>query len=243
MKNQERWKATKFELRGGRLRGSRDPRELGIGSRLMTDLVAAQYQTHLGNHAKGRLLDLGCGKAPLYAAYASFVSDVTCVDWAEGEYIDRHCDLSEPLPFADACFDTIILSDVLEHVPEPALLWREMARVLAPGGEIVMNVPFYYSVHAHPHDFYRYTNFALERYARLNALELVHLEAFGGIVEILADLIGKALSKLRVIGPPLSMLTQAAARGFGRTRLGGRVARVSSRHFPIGYFMIARRPG
>ena len=243
MKNQGRWKPSKFERYRGRLRGSRDALEVGVGSRLMTDLVADRYEEHLARHAAGRLLDLGCGKAPLYAAYAPFVSEVTCVDWAPGDYIDMHCDLSEPLPFADARFDTIILSDVLEHVPEPALLWREMARVLAPGGKVVMNVPFYYSVHAHPHDFYRYTNFALERFVRLNALELTHLEAFGGIVEIMADLVGKALSKLRMIGPPLSMLVQAAALGFGRTRLGARVLRVSSRHFPLGYFMVARRPG
>jgi SAM-dependent methyltransferase len=242
MKNQGGWKPTKYVLHRGRLRGSRDSREVGVGSRLMTDSVAARYESHLGRHATGRLLDLGCGNAPLYGAYAPFVSAVTCVDWADGEYIDRQCDLSAPLPFDDASFDTIILSDVLEHVPDPALLWREMARLLVPGGKLIMNVPFYYSIHAHPHDYFRYTNFALERYARLNALEVLHLETLGGIVDIMADLLGKALSKLPLAGPPLSMLCQATASAFGRTGLGGRVARVSARHFPLGYFMIARHP-
>jgi hypothetical protein len=105
-----------------------------------------------------------------------------------------------------------------------------------------MNVPFYYSVHAHPHDYYRYTNFALERFATLNALELVHLEPIGGIVEIMADLFAKAFSKVPLVGPPAAMLTQFIVAAFGRTPLGARVARVSSRHFPFGYFMIARRP-
>jgi SAM-dependent methyltransferase len=242
MKNQAAWRPTKFELHRGRWRGARDAAELGIGSRLMGDLVAARYQAHLVGHARGRLLDLGCGKAPLYGAYAPLVSDVTCVDWAPGDYIDRHCDLSQPLPFEDGRFDTIVLSDVLEHIAEPAQLWREMTRVLAPGGHVIMNVPFYYSIHAHPHDYYRYTNFALERFVQLNHLELRVIEPLGGINEILADLLAKALSKLPLVGPPLAMALQAAAGAFARTGVGAKIARVSSRHFPLGYFMIARRP-
>jgi SAM-dependent methyltransferase len=242
MKNRAHWQPTKFEMHRGRLRGARDARELGVGSRLISDLVAALYQAHLPSHAAGRLLDLGCGKVPLYAAYAPFVAEITCVDWAEGAHIDQTCDLSQPLPFADAAFDTIVLSDVLEHVPDPALLWREMARVLAPGGKLVMNVPFYYSVHAHPHDYYRYTNFALERFVTLNALEVICLLPVGGLIEIVADLFAKAFSKLPRIGPPLAMLTQWVVGAFGRTPLGARVARVSSKHFPFGYFMIAQRP-
>ncbi len=242
MKSRDTWKPTKFEIARGQLRGSRDVRELAVGSRLMADLVAARYHAHMGMQARGRLLDLGCGKVPLFATYAPFVTDVTCADWAAGDHIDVSCDLSQPLPFADASFDTIVLSDVLEHVPEPDLLWREMTRVLAPRGKVIMNVPFYYSVHAHPHDFYRYTNFALERFVNMNNLELLHLEAFGGLLDILADLLGKALSKLYLIGPPLAMSVQWLAGAFGRTPLGARVARVSSRHFPLGYFMIAQRP-
>jgi len=241
MQNQARWKPTKFELHRGRWRGARDARELGIGSRLMCDLVAAQYQAQLPGHARGRLLDLGCGKVPLYGAYAPLVSEVTCVDWAPGEHIDRHCDLTQPLPFEADRFDTIILSDVLEHIPEPALLWHEMTRVLAPGGHVIMNVPFYYSVHAHPHDYYRYTNFALERFVRTSGLRLVQLQAFGGINEILADLLAKALSKAPGVGPPLAISLQALAGAFARTGFGARVTRVSSRHFPLGYFMIAQR--
>lgn len=242
MKNTALWKPTKFELHRGRWRGSRDARELGVGSRLISDLVAALYQAHLPAHACGALLDLGCGKVPLYAAYAGLVAGVTCVDWAPGAHIDQACDLSQPLPFADASFDTIILSDVLEHMPEPELVWREMTRVLRPGGKVVMNVPFYYSVHAHPHDYYRYTCFALERFVQINGLDLICLLPVGGLVEILADLFAKALSKLPLVGPPLAMATQAVVGAFGRTAMGARVARVSSRHFPFGYFMVAQRP-
>jgi SAM-dependent methyltransferase len=243
MRNAARWAPTKFEVSGGRLRGSRDSRELGVGSRLVTDLVAAHYDRHLRANATGRLLDLGCGKAPLYAAYAPYVSDVVCVDWAPGDHVDVQADLTEPLPFGDGQFDTIILSDVLEHIPQPEELWREMTRVLAPRGTILMNVPFYYAVHAHPHDYYRYTTFALQRFVQLNGLELSHVTAIGGLVDIIADITGKSLSGLGPLGRSLAALSQSLAFRFGRTRLGQRVRRASSRDFPLGYFMIARRPG
>lgn len=243
MKNQERWKPTKFEWRNGQLRGARNSAELGIASRLVADLVAKQYQSHLQANANGRLLDLGCGKVPLHEAYAPHVSEIICVDWAPGMHIDLQCDLSKPLPFEDSRFDTIILSDVLEHIPEPHLLWIEMARILAPGGKIIMNVPFYYVVHEHPHDYYRYTNFALERFVKLNQMTVVQMVAIGGVVEIIADLFAKVTFKLPLIGRGMSILIQSMAWKFGLTRLGSKVAGISSRHFPFGYFLIAERAG
>ena len=241
MKNAESWKPTKFVQRGGGWRTTRDTREVGAGSRLITDAVARLYGAQLPLHARGRLLDLGCGQVPLYGAYRTLASEVTCVDWADGPHIDRSCDLAEPLPFADASFDTVVLSDVLEHVPDPALVWREMARVLAPGGKVIMNVPFFYWLHAHPHDYYRYTNFALERFVRISGLTLVTLQPLGGVLEVLADLVAKLLDKVPLVGAPLALALQAAAGAFGRTSLGARIAERSARHFPLGYFVVAER--
>lgn len=242
MKNQETWLATKFEFRRARLRGSRSDKELGVGSRLVADLVAQRYQANLPEHARGRLLDLGCGKVPLYAAYKPYVSAVTCVDWTGGDYIDFECDLSRPLPFINEQFDTIILSDVLEHIPEPQLLWREMARILAPDGKIIMNVPFFYWIHAHPFDYYRYTNFALQRFVEGSELRLVSLNAIGGVVEVLADIVGKAVSKIPLIGYALSAAIQSTALSFQRTGVGQRLSDRTARNIPLGYFVIAQRP-
>lgn len=211
----------------------------------MTDAVARVYGEQLPLHAQGRLLDLGCGAVPLYGVYKGLVREVTCVDWAPGDpvdHLDMCCDLSQPLPLPDASYDTIILSDVLEHIPEPALLWREMARVLAPGGKIVMNVPFFYWLHAHPHDYYRYTNFALERFVRHGGLQLLLIRPLGGVLEVLSDLGAKLLAKIPLLGKPMALCIQAAAGAFGRTDAGARVASVSARHFPLGYFLVAQKP-
>ena len=83
MKNEAQWRPSKFVMRGGRLRASRDQAQIGVGSRLVGDAMAACYQQHLPQHARGRLVDLGCGRAPLYGAYRPHVDSVTCVDWAK----------------------------------------------------------------------------------------------------------------------------------------------------------------
>jgi len=241
MKNTSTWIPTKFVHRAGRLRASRDVAELGIGSRLVADLVAACYDRHLRRHARGRLLDLGCGKVPLFAAYRELVTDVMCVDWNDDLHVDRVCDLSQPLPLPDAAFDTVVVSDVLEHLPDPALAWREIARVLAPGGALLLNVPFLYPIHAHPHDHFRYTCFALERFARAEGLQPAVLEPVGGLFEVLADTFGKMLAKLPLMGPPLAALQQSLAAAFARSSAGRRLLAATARNYPLGYFMVAVR--
>ena len=242
MRNETIWRPTKYVQRGGRWRTSLDTKEVGVGSRLISDAVAKCYDEHLTSCARGRLLDLGCGKAPLYGIYRSLVTNVTCCDWADDAHVDVVSDLAQPLPFADGAFDTIILSDVLEHAPDPALVWREMSRVLAPGGHIVMNVPFFYWLHAHPHDYYRFTEFALARFSTVNGLKLLHLEPLGGVVEVWTDLHAKLLARIPLAGAPVAALLQIAIGLWGRCRWGKHIAKVSARHFPLGYFVIAQKP-
>jgi len=45
------------------------------------------------------------------------------------------------LPFADATFDRVVASEVLEHVPADGTAMTELARVLKPGGLIAVTVP------------------------------------------------------------------------------------------------------
>ena len=47
------------------------------------------------------------------------------------------------LPFADATFDRVICSEVLEHLPDDRTAMGELARVLRPGGTMAMTVPRY----------------------------------------------------------------------------------------------------
>jgi SAM-dependent methyltransferase len=243
MKHPERWQPSKFVTRRGALSVSHDPVQLGVSSRLAAHLVAQCYDRYLGQHARGRLLDLGCGKVPLYAAYRAFVGDVICVDWEDSEHIDLCVDLCAALPFADEEFNTIVLSDVLEHVPTPESLWREMSRVLSPRGKIIVNVPFYYWLHGQPHDYYRYTEFALNRFVREAGLTMVTLERLGGAPEIVVDILAKHLVRIPGAGVPLAIAAQSLCLLGRRSRLWGRLFDRTGPEFPFGYFLIAEKPG
>ena len=61
------------------------------------------------------------------------------------------------LPFEDSSIDRIINIAVLEHVPDPEAVVKEMHRVLRPGGRILCLMPFIQGFHASPFDFGRRT--------------------------------------------------------------------------------------
>lgn len=245
MRNPETWKPTKYVRKNGRLIASRDPREVEVSSRLIADRTAERYDAYLKLHASGRLLDLGCGKVPLYDAYRGLVTEAICIDWGntlhKNDHLDFEADLTQPLPFEDGSFDTILLSDVLEHIPEPEPFCREMARVLAVGGKLMMNVPFFYWLHEKPYDFYRYTEFALRRFMERSGMQVVHMEATGGSAEILADLIAKHAKRAPLVGAPTAMFSQWAVSTFARTGIGRRISAGTSKSFPLGYFLVAEK--
>lgn len=156
-------------------------------------------------------------------------------------YLDRTVDLTRMLPFEDSEFDTVLLTDVLEHIPEPLHAMTEIARVLRPGGKLILSVPFFYWIHEEPHDYYRYTKFALERFCDLSGLNVLELRPYGGLPEVFFDLAAKSLG---YAPRPLSAILRPAhsvASRFCGTRLGRRISRGTSGSFPLGYLMIAEK--
>lgn len=247
MKNIERWTPSKYALKNGRLRASTDPKELNPASRLIADVVASCYWTHIKDHCRGRLLDLGCGKVPLYGVYRNYVSETVCVDWANSlhgnNHIDLECNLTEALPFADAAFDTILLSDVLQNIPTPERLWNEMARVLRPGGKLLLSVGFFNWLAEQPNDYFRYTKYALLRFAETTGFEVILIKELGGAPEIIVDIFAKCIVMLVPAGTWSAVALQAICRKLLTTHRGASLSRATAQVFPFGYFMVARKSG
>jgi len=84
----------------------------------------------------GRSLEIGGGSGN----FKSFAPDVVSTDILPATWLDSVCD-AHSLPFADGCFDNIVMFDVLHHLQRPALFFAEAARVLRPGGRMVMLEP------------------------------------------------------------------------------------------------------
>jgi SAM-dependent methyltransferase len=241
MKNEKDWRPSKFTFHGPVLRAARDPRRVGLGSRLTADRQAKLYQQLLLRYASGHLLDLGCGSVPLFGVYRPRVEQVTCVDWPQSGHNLRHVDvfhdLNQPLPLPDETFDTVLLTDVMEHVAEPTRLWAEIARVLRPGGRVISTTPFLYVLHETPHDYYRYTCSSLHRHATQAGLDVELIEPYGGSPEVMADLLGKHVQ----VVPTLCRAYIAVVGALLRTPPVRRLSERTRQTCPLGYAVVARR--
>jgi len=241
VKNEELWVPTKFESTKKGWRGSRNAANLAVSSRITADSAVRYYEAYLRRHCKGHILDLGCGTAPLYGIYRELASEVTCLDWDASYHgtvhADVHADLNEPMPLPDEAFDTILSTSVLEHVSRPDVAFDEIARILAPGGTAIIAVPFLYPIHEDPFDFYRYTKFALEEKCASRGLEIIEMDEFGGLAEVVCDLIAKVFRRRRVFGRILVACLQTFLR---TTRIFRRKKRAIER-FPLGYVLAARK--
>lgn len=116
------------------------------------------------------------------------------VDWRKGLTLigDGHC-----LPLRQDRADTVVCSHVLEHVRDPRQVVRELARVLKPGGTLILPVPFLFGIHSAPHDYWRFTRYGLTELVQSAALEVVEVSGQGGVFTITGDMVKRGLSYLR----------------------------------------------
>src|SRR3989338_2611066 len=122
----------------------------------------AFYEEYLKNVPSGKLLDIGAGQTEFKDLLLKY--DYIGLDFYPHEHVQIITDITKQLPVKDGSVDIIILSNVLEHTPEPELLVKECLRTLKAGGLLLGTVPFLGVVHKGPYDFYRYTNYMLERF-------------------------------------------------------------------------------
>jgi SAM-dependent methyltransferase len=259
MKRLDRWRPTKIERIDGKFRVR--PGGVGPGSLLMA-LAMTQSLLPCLAALRGRIVDLGAGRVPFYEAYAPTIREVVCVDWQNSlhdlTHADVLADLNRPLPFGASSFDGVLLSSVLEHVVDPMALLGEASRILRPGGAIVLELPFLYWLHEEPHDFGRYTEHALRRFASAAGLEIEKLEPYGGIAAVIGDVAAKGLGSFalrvrnRLRGRPgvlsarmIDGINRSAQRClfhcFASSSRQSRSAR-SAREFPLGYVAVMRKP-
>ena len=145
--------------------------------------------------------DLGCGTGQVAAALAPFVGRVIAVD-RSGDMLQaarrRLRDLPnvqvrrgelEAMPIADAELDAATLLLVLHHLPDPAAVLAETARVLRPGGRVLIA-----DMLPHEHEEYRQ--------------QMGHVW-LGFSEEQLRRLLGTGFDRVRMVAMP----TQAEAKG------------------------------
>ena len=92
------------------------------------------------------LLDAGCGSGRVFRYETAGGARVVGVDLTSEMRGNPNIDAGlrgdvTSLPFRDAAFDLVLSSHMIEHLPEPERAFREMARVLRPGGRLLLLTP------------------------------------------------------------------------------------------------------
>jgi SAM-dependent methyltransferase len=134
---------------------------------------------------RGRLLDVGCGQKPYRLFLDPSVEDFG-VDLINGPAVDAVIDGTH-IPLPDQTFDTVLCTQVMEHVEFAEQLRNEMLRCLKPGGLLLVSVPFIFNEHGAPSDFRRFTRCGLIQFLEQN-VEITEVVLEGGVGSTLGAL-------------------------------------------------------
>jgi SAM-dependent methyltransferase len=202
---------------------------------------------------RGHVLDVGAGQAP----WRELLEDAEYVG-LDVESADEFGMRRKPgiiyydgirIPFPDASFDHVMCSEVLEHVPHAEAFVAELARVVRPGGSIVLTIPWSARLHHLPHDYRRLTRYGLVALIGAAGFDRIRVEERGNDVAVIANKIIVMLIRLLTPKPavralwtwPLAFLLSPIATGF---LVAAHIALhfgLGSREDPLGYGVVASK--
>ncbi|PZR06353.1 MAG: hypothetical protein DI536_30225 [Archangium gephyra] len=180
--------------------------------------------TEAARHAHGELLDVGCGDKPWLELFTPHVGTYVGVEHqavfekTNASNSERKPDVmydGTTLPWSGPSFDTVVSFQVLEHTPNPEQLVSEMARVMRPGGTLIISAPFSYRLHEQPYDYFRYTPFGLRTLVEKQGLEVEQVTPFGAVWSVIAHKVNShliGLGRLDGVGQSLGKFKQEAPR-------------------------------
>jgi SAM-dependent methyltransferase len=162
------------------------------------------------SHLTGRLLDVGCGRMPYKSLLTKPFGHATeyigldfekpvVPGYQEHVMPDMFWD-GRTIPLPDGNVDSILLTEVLEHCFEPAVVLRECCRVLRNDGRILITVPFLWPLHDIPFDEYRYTPYSLKRILKESGFSKVKMKGLGGWHASLGQMVGLWLNRSGIGG-------------------------------------------
>lgn len=180
-----------------------------LNSEIIVGELDRFLQERYGCRPGEALLDVGAGVAPYAPMYASYFTRCVSVDVAYSQHDVSTVDAlasADALPFADATFDCVLCTEVLEHCSDPSDVLEEIARVLRPGGAVFLTTPFMVALHEMPHDYYRYTPSALQHLADGARLRVSSIRSRGDYVAVLLLILAMPAAKAWYLASKLTGL-------------------------------------
>ena len=132
----------------------------------------------VAKYVSGDVLDVGGGEKNRYKNLFTYKS-FTCLDIYEGEGIDIVAS-ADAIPLPEASKDSILSTQMLEHVKYPEKCVQEMFRILKKGGHVVITAPQWNELHSEPVDFWRYTKYGFIELFERNGFTTVEYHQRGG---------------------------------------------------------------
>ncbi len=131
-----------------------------------------------------KILDAGAGSSPYkkYFSHAKYEStdfkDIFDKS-AKGKH-DFVCSLDR-IPKKDNTYDSIICTQVLEHVEFPQKVINEFHRILKPDGKLFLTAPQGWGIHGEPYNFFNFTKYGLQSLFTHAGFKIVFIRPRGGI--------------------------------------------------------------
>lgn len=213
---------------------------------LIFSIINPEIEKRLGQYAFGMMGDIGCGEKPYRDMALSYVDKHIGIDHDETFHDKSSIDIianAYEIPTDDNSFDSLLCTDVLEHLEEPSLAIAEAFRILKQGSYAIYTVPLFWHLHETPRDFYRYTKYGLQYLFEKSGFEIVEIKALSGFfVTFGQELVyflyrfrrGGILNPLWWIVPPIGILIQGLAYIFNKIDY--------SENFTIEYIAVVKKP-
>jgi SAM-dependent methyltransferase len=191
---------------------------------------------------RGLVLDIGVGAFRRYTdlfpadQYWTLDNSIRCTPHVVA---DAHA-----LPFKEATFDSLVCTQVLEHLWDPAQAISEFWRVLKTGGGILVTVPQTNELHEEPFDFYRFTQFGISRLLGQCQFDILILEQRGGFFATIGQqLIRYAIDRWRLTSSGWGRLMRLPASLLGRTmlKLDSWDSSPANKKHALGWCIIAKK--
>jgi SAM-dependent methyltransferase len=130
------------------------------------------------------VLDVGCGTKP----YRRFIPNVKYVGIDEFDELNPDfLGSATEIPFKDSYFDSVLCTDVLEHISDPERAVKEIKRVMKNGGYLYMTVPQEWCLHYEPNDYFRFTKYGIRYLLEKNSFEVLTIERIGGVFSLVSQ--------------------------------------------------------
>lgn len=204
-----------------------------------------------------RILDAGAGELRFkshcnhlqYVAqdFAQYDGEGDGAGMQTGKWDNTNLDIVSDItriPVGDESFDAILCTEVFEHIPDAISAVREFARILKPGGTLLITAPFNSLTHFAPYHYSGYNSYWYKHHLPLMGLEIRDIEANGSWFAFVAQ----ELRRSRLVGKMyasglLGLITRLAAMPLlVLLTLQARLDRGSQELLCFGYMLRATKP-